>query len=208
MPLFKKKSAKSPSNDKTNPKPTTENSLPLAMSIQRQAKKKKMAYGGKAEADGNPGTPGRKSDDNRPPNDEYMTNHHSVRPNSDTTMVSMDPRASIDSEEDGMSLAERIRRKRMLAEGGMVDSNQMGMDAIKKEQYTDGGMVDLDENDEESPNQYYKMNRKAANAHQYDDSQIDPQPTDSNEHAHMSEDEHDERIIAAIRRKMAARRGM
>lgn len=178
-------------------------SLPIALSVQKATKKKKMAFGGKAEDTNEPAVPARKPDDKRLPKDEFMSGENEVKDNEFEEMLKMPARASADAEQDGMSVAERIRRKKMMAEGGMVDSDQDGMDAMKKEMYADGGMVDLDMNDEESPNQYDKMNRKAANAHQYDDSQISPQPEDSNQHGSTDiENELDRSIVAAIRRKM------
>lgn len=204
MPLFKSK--KSASNDKSDSKPSADSkSLPIAMNVQRAAKKKKMAYGGRAQDDGNPGTPTPKPDDRRLPKEEYMSSQNEVRPSSSSSMISMAPRPSIDSEQDGMSLAERIRYKRKMAEGGMVDSDQMGVDALKKEMYADGGMVDLDEESEESPNQYYRQNREAANQEQYDDDQLSAQPRDSNEHGRDIEaDAHD--MVEMIRRKLMSKR--
>lgn len=47
--------------------------LAIAFSVQRQARKKKMAYGGEADRkDGNPGTPKAKPDNTRPPMEDYM----------------------------------------------------------------------------------------------------------------------------------------
>lgn len=201
MSLFQKKSKSAPSNDEMDPKPSAAKSLPLAMSIQKQSKRKKMAYGGKAQNDNNPGTPARKPDDMRPAKDEYMTGQHPVRPNSMSSMIPMEGRPSIDEMQDVLSIAQKIMHRRKMAEGGMVDSDQMGMDAMKKEMYADGGMVDLDMNDEESPNQYDKMNRKAANEHMYDDDQLSKQPMDSNEDGQPMEDEEDQSIVAKIRRK-------
>lgn len=204
MSLFQKKSKSAPSNDKMDPKPTAAKSLPLAMSIQKQSKRKKLAYGGKAEADGNPGTPARKPDDSRPPKDQFMTGQHPVRPNATSSMIPMEGRPSIDEMQDVLSIAQQIMHRRKMAEGGMAGDEDSQMDpfaAMKKEMYANGGMVDLDMNDEESPNQYDIMNRKAANAHQYDDDQLSAQPMDSNEDGQPMEDEEDQSIVAKIRRK-------
>ncbi len=213
-------------------------SLAISYSIQRQAKKKKkFAYGGKAENDANPGTPAPKPDNMRPSHDEIMSGQADLMGIASSGRIPTDMRASADSEQDGMSMAQRIRRKRqMFAEGGEVtrapassedeatqaamdekahhqaldfsDEEGMTMDANKKENYSEGGMADLNEESEEHPNDYYKQNRMAANQEEYDDSQISQQPMDSNEHGKAMEDMHDESMIAAIRRKMAARRGM
>lgn len=124
-----------------------------------------------------------------------------------------------------LSVQRAAKKKKKMAEGGEVESpktqkmefsdreadhitiydhkdkdEQEGMDAIKKENYADGGMVDLDELSEEDPNEYYRLNQMAADHEQYDDSQLEHQPEDSNEHGHPMEDKHDR--IAAIRRKM------
>lgn len=95
------------------------------------------------------------------------------------------------------------------ADGGMIDEDNMSIsDAIRRRRReqdapSGDGMVDLEENSEEMPNQYDEIDGKVAHEEQYDDSQLSSQPEDSNEHGGMSEeDEHDLDLISSIRRKM------
>ena len=76
------------------------------------------------------------------------------------------------------------------------------VDAImRKRKMADGGMVDLEENSEEEVNQYYGLNSKAADEPQYDDSQLEDQPMDSNEHGDdIESDKHD--MVSRIRAKL------
>lgn len=76
---------------------------------------------------------------------------------------------------------------------------------LNKKKYADGGMVDLEEDSEEEPNQYDDRNEFAAGKEQYDDTQLEPQPMDSNEHGDdIDSDEHD--MIPIIIRKMKSNR--
>lgn len=65
----------------------------------------------------------------------------------------------------------------------------------------DGGMIDIEENNEEEPNQFYRLNKEALD-HNFDSDIMDmEQPEDSNEHGDdIEHDRHDR--IAAIRRRM------
>lgn len=77
----------------------------------------------------------------------------------------------------------------------------------KAKMMADGGMVDLEANSEESPNEEDQMSFKANGKEQYDDSQLSAQPEDSNEHGdELDSDEHD--MISRIRAKIRAKRGM
>ncbi len=94
------------------------------------------------------------------------------------------------------------------AEGGEVEEHMDGIvDAImRKRKMAEGGMVDLNANSEEEPNQYDEMNADAANAEQFDDDQISPQPTDSNERGdEIESDMHD--LVSQIRAKLKAKQG-
>lgn len=116
-------------------------------------------------------------------------------------------RAPSADDAESKSMAKEIMERRRMKNMNFKDEEGMTIDKIGKENYADGGMVDLDEESEEQPNEYYKLNRMAADHEQYDDSQIESQPMDSNEHGHSIQDEIDKGIVAAIRRKMAAKRG-
>jgi len=72
--------------------------------------------------------------------------------------------------------------------------------------YADGGMVDLEANSEESPNEEDQMSFKANGKEQYDDSQLSRQPSDSNLKGHDLPDEDSHDMVDQIRRKMRMRR--
>lgn len=77
MPLIKSKSKeafeKNVSKEMESGKPQKQ-SIAIAYNVQKHAKKKKkMAFGGEAEADGNPGTPKAKPDDRRLDPKDYMS---------------------------------------------------------------------------------------------------------------------------------------
>ncbi len=97
----------------------------------------------------------------------------------------------------------------MLKEGKpeMHDHAKSIADAImrRRKMMAEGGMVDIEENGEEdpaNPNMYDEMNEDMEDI--YDDSQLDAQPMDSNEHGDDREDEsqnkHD--MISQIRKKI------
>lgn len=109
-----------------------------------------------------------------------------------------------------IALGIRMRSKKGKMAGKapeMEDPSSVAEAIMKKRKMADGGMVDLDSNSEEMSNEYDELNMDAAGKEQYDDDQLSPQPMDSNEHGHSIEDELDKGIVAAIRRKMAAKRG-
>lgn len=179
MPLIHSKSKKAIGEniekemDEGKPK---KQSIAIALSVQRNAKAKKMAQGGMIPSGSQdtkePPMPSPKPDDRRLPPKEYMS-------------------GKMDSPEDQqiMSMVESIlmkRRGRMMAEGGMVD---------------------IEENGEESGSTPFDtMNSDAAKKELYDDSQLSPQPEDSNQHGDdIESDAHD--MISKIRAKIRAKRG-
>lgn len=108
------------------------------------------------------------------------------------------------------SMADQIMNKRSKKldfnennEGYHMDTYDMrNKDA---DSYADGGMVDLEENSEESPNMADQYNWEANGKEQYDDSQISKQPQGSNEHGDdIDSDIHD--MVDAIRKKLKAKR--
>lgn len=90
----------------------------------------------------------------------------------------------------GGSVADKIRNKRKMA---------------------DGGEVDLGANSEESPNMEDQYSYKANGKEQYDLSQLSKQPKDSNEKGDSremsAENIDDESLVDAIRKKLRAKRG-
>lgn len=199
MPLIQSKSKKAISkNIETEMKAgkPQDQSIAIAYNVQRKAKKKKMAYGGMAEADGNPGTPAKKPDNRRLNEEDYMGDKWA----DGGEIESRDP-ASSDVDDHYDSIADAIRAKKR---SKSLDFKEGEGEQV--EGYADGGMVDLEEESEEHPNYYDKLNMEAAGKEQYDDSQLSRQPEDSNEHGDdIESDIHD--MVESIRRKMKAKRG-
>jgi len=120
------------------------------------------------------------------------------------------PHVGDDSE---MSPSEDEFMSSHMAEGGDVDDHYESIaDAILKKRrrakmMAEGGMVDLEANSEESPNQEDQMSFKANGKEQYDLRQLKAQPMDSNEHGDaIKSDSHDR--IDRMRRKVKKQRGM
>lgn len=90
--------------------------------------------------------------------------------------------------------------KTKYAQGGAVPYKAGSIvEAILSKRKT--GQVDLEANSEESGNYGDELNMEADGKEQYDDGQISPQPTDSNEMSTSIEsDAHD--MVSAIRRMM------
>jgi hypothetical protein len=131
-------------------------------------------------------------------------------------------RADIDDSRDGRDLD-------MYAEGGEIDfhdemranadnaSDDREMDMLtdsiadsiirKRKMMAEGGQVDLEANSREDKNNEDDMSHEALLKEQYDDSQLSPQPRDSNEHGHELSDEDAHSMVEAIRRKLRAKRG-
>ena len=81
------------------------------------------------------------------------------------------------------------------------------MSKRKAKKMAEGGMVSLEDNSEESGNTLDDLNFEALGKEQYDDSQLGPDPMDSNEHGdNISSDAHD--MISKIRSKMKSKRGL
>lgn len=173
----------------------------LAMAMLAK-KRKKMAYGGAAEDDGNPGLPKAKPDDHRLDEDDYMSGEWAGGP--DPIRKPDDERLSMDD-----YMADHF------GEGDDVENRSMSIaKAIMRKQHmskmmADGGMVDIDENAKEQPNEYYHENEDAALKENYD-SDMDgiSQPLDSNEHGDKLSDEDEHDRVEQIRKKLIKKRGM
>lgn len=116
--------------------------------------------------------------------------------------------------------AQQGAKKRKMASGGEVmpadfmedeERAESIAEAImqKRRKFAEGGMVDLESNSEEKPNEYDELNADAAGKEQYDDSQISPQPTDSNETGDTEEEDSENKndMVSMIRRKLKAKSG-
>lgn len=175
--------------------------LAIAYSIKKK-NAKKMAYGGAAEDTNEPAVPMRKPDDYRRPEDAYMAKDWSGEPElDDDASLSMGP-----AEDEFMSK----RAAPALADGGEMEDRDtiaqiMHKRRMRAEAMADGGMVDLNKNSEESLNDEDQYSFRAGLKEQYDDSQLSPQPTDSNELGDdIDSDDHD--MVSRIRSKMKSRR--
>lgn len=120
---------------------------------------------------------------------------------------------------------QRQARKKKMAMGGMIPkpgpmsgfedrySEQAGHESVadaimsKRKKYADGGVVDIEDNgEEEGSTPFDDMNEEAVMKELYDDSQLEDQPMDSNEHGDdIEEDVHD--MVSTIRKKMKSLRG-
>lgn len=96
----------------------------------------------------------------------------------------------------------------MKAEGGMVkedemddaDESSIASAIMKRRQMAEGGMVDIEANAEEMPNQMDKLNEAALKENYDEDMESVSQPMDSNEHGDRRE------MIKSIRSKMISKR--
>lgn len=121
--------------------------------------------------------------------DEQMLDGHPSRHEQELRAAGFMPDAD-ESSEKPHSIAEAIMRRRKMAAGGMVD---------------------IDENGQESsanPNTYDDQNEEAALKELYDDEQLDPQPRDSNLHGDVLSDEDAHDMVESIRRKLRLKRMM
>lgn len=82
------------------------------------------------------------------------------------------------------------------------------MKRADRKRFADGGEVSLEDNSREDKNNEDDYSFDALLKEQYDDDQLDPQPTDSNEHGHELSDEDSHDHIDIMRRKIKARKGM
>lgn len=139
--------------------------------------------------------------------------------------MSMKPKAMMGQDLATAYEIQRKNKRKKTATGGEVvaprlmdaepeDSNEHDdeHDIIaqirKKIKAAKSGMVDLDENAMEEPNSFYDLNEDAALKENYDEDMDSlKHPEDSNEHGdEIDSDEHD--MIAQIRKKIKAKRGM
>lgn len=151
---------------------------------------------------------GLESDDDqmRPAQDEYMADK--AQQLAEGGLIhEFDEQPDQENEiEQHASVASAIMAKRKQAS----ESAESESDIDRQMFLAEGGMVDLDENAMEQPNSYYHQNEVAALKENYDEDMhgVD-QPMDSNLHGdseEMSEEnEHDEDMVSAIRRKMKAK---
>lgn len=214
MPLLKSPSKKALSKNietemDAHPSPEKrKQNLAVAYSVQRQAKKKKMAEGGEV----------------RPSADERLRR----------SLDMLEGASSMHSEEidarrekmSGIDDADDEREMRMMASGGevdarkerMVDEDEMpmyGEDMLEDEsihasirrKMAKGGEVDVQEsNGDESLNDEDDLSFEAARKKTYfDDSQLSAQPEDSNEHADELDDEDEHDMVDVIRRKIKSK---
>lgn len=131
--------------------------------------------------------------------------------------------AGLESDNDMMSPAEDEYMAAKFAEGGMAHEMDMQpnpeaedehYDSVaaaimaKRKKFAEGGRVDIESNEDESPNQYYSRNEAILKEHYGDDLDQIHQPMDSNQHGDMREDDAENKLdmVSAIRRKMSSKR--
>ena len=137
--------------------------------------------------------PMRKPDDERLSEDKYMSDYNYSQGGEVDEPDSMDqPEPEADEEKEASITAAIMARKR------------------GKKMMAEGGMVDLEANSEEQPNNEDQYSFNAVKKEQYDLSQLSKQPMDSNETGDDREDgeenDHDKNIVGSIRRKMKSKR--
>lgn len=163
-------------------------------------KMKRMAKGGHVDmeigegpeydADMHPAHLEDDDDHERMPVDEYMSGEMAGRY---ARGGEVSPEEEEEMEHDADVASAIMARRRHMAMGG----------------YADGGEVDIEENAQEEPNDYYSRNEAALKENYDEDFEDMSQPEDSNEHDDMREEEeendHDQDIVSAIMRKMKKR---
>lgn len=152
-------------------------------------------YGGKPEADANPGTPKAKADNKKLPDSETMADHFAYGGMAEADGAPVTPARKPDDERPPM---ERYMANHF-AKGGLI------ADAIMKAKAMDS-QVDLNANSEESPNMADQYNYDANGKEQYDLDQLSPQPEDSNEMGDDLEDEDSHDIVGMIRKSMKTKK--
>lgn len=161
-------------------------------------------YGAKAEEDRAEHPAGLEEDDDqmRPPMSDYMEEHDAAQYAEGGEIDDMDQPEDEEELEHKSSIAAAIMAKRKYAKGGEIHSH----DSIYSD---DSDMADLSRNADEDANEEDQLSFNALRKENYSESDaLDDldQPTDSNEHGDdretSSENEHDNEIVSAIRRKM------
>lgn len=151
-----------------------------------------------------------------PEEEEYMAAHFA-----DGGSVSNPSSMSMDNLKKGLSdllsPSKPYDVKIYKAEGGMIDDEEMEdhdasiSDAImakRRKAYAEGGEVDLDENAIEVPNGFLARNKEILKEN-YDEGMDDlHDPEDSNEHgdAREADEENEDDMVSAMRRRMKARK--
>lgn len=219
MPLIKGKSQKAFSRNmetEMNAGKPKKQSLAIAYSVQRRSKGKKMALGGAVEGPEHDKEQLNELQHNDP---MHIEAEYGRRESPEEIVRDTMPNRKAYAKggmvyEDEMEHERAVREMAaehedvMLAQGGKVrlpveEPFHSISDAImSRKRFADGGMVDIEENAEESgQTPYAPMNGDAYKKELYDVDQYDGQPMDSNEMGDdIDEDEHDH--IDMIRRKM------
>lgn len=106
---------------------------------------------------------------------------------------------------DNMRPPEAEYMANRFAQGGEVDDHYDGIASaiMRKKRMAAGGMVDINENAEESgQSPYDDMNSEAAMKELYEDDQLGPQPESSNEHGDADDDYS---VSSQVRKRMKSR---
>lgn len=189
-------------------------SLAIAYSVKRKNAKKKMADGGLIIE---PASDEEIGEEMRPMKADKVSDQEV-----DDKANPMDAESVSDEEmkEDAKNMKPKYAKggsvRDPLDEGGEseghYDSVSSAIMARKRraKAMADGGMVDLDENAREEPNNLDDMNYEALKKENYAEehglSELG-QPEDSNEHGHELSDEDEHDMVTSIRNKIKAKRG-
>lgn len=157
------------------------------------------------------------SEDKGPAKEEFMANKFAKGGmiNKDVSMNKAEEDqvvhpAGLESDDDQMSPAKDEYMAAHFAKGGMIsDEEEMEHhDSIaaaimaKRRRMAEGGMVDIDSNAEEQPNQMDKLNRAALKENYDSDMDSIHEPMDSIGDSREDETENKLDMVSAIRRKM------
>ena len=192
MSMFSKKSKKDASNDKSEvPVPSKKESLALALGMQKRAKAK-MAKGGEIPMKGNcphcgemPGNKNGHKEDCK----MFVADAESVGGKSPKMMADGGPVGKQkEADEKPKTLANAIMKSRP-----------------KETEEEEGPTIDLEQGEGDADD-FEEGNEEAADKKVYDDSQLEEQPEESNEHAdNIISDMHD--MISKIRAHLKSKRG-
>jgi hypothetical protein len=167
--------------------------LAIAYSVKRKAGPKKMAQGGLMDR------VGQTLDDAA----DRITGEGKYRRSSDG--ISQPEQSAPKGTIKRNPMTDEIPNRYGYAEGGEVEHFDSVAEAIrhkmKMKKMAEGGMVDIEENNEEQPNAYYHADEAALKENYDQDFEDMTQPHDSNlQSDEIEHDKHD--MISAIRHKM------
>ena len=181
-------------------------SLAIAYSIKKHSKKK-MARGGEVRATEDNARDMREFADDKHQHmedlhheDDFQTEHMDT--------INMQKRPEDMRMEHKKALAHKNEDEIEAHRGSIADDIMRSRRMQNAQTMSEGGMVDIDENEEEEPNQYYRANEEALKENYDSDMDDMHQPEDSNEHGDHLADEDKMNMVDHIRAKLRLKRGI